>query len=106
MKFSISPDSFFQLNLTQTIKLYDKVKEVANLSGNETLVDLYCGIGSIGLYLADSAKKVYGIDNNESNIKNAKEFAELNNISNAEFSCTNILKFLENHAKSSMMSCE
>ena len=103
LKFSISPDSFFQLNLTQTIKLYDKVKEVANLSGNETLVDLYCGIGSIGLYLADCAKKVYGIDNNESNIKNAKEFAELNNISNAEFSCTNILKFLENQKKNGII---
>lgn len=94
LEFNISPDSFFQLNSSQTIKLYDEVKKAGKFTGNEKVIDLYCGIGSIGLYLADSVAKVYGVDNNKANIKNAKEFAEENNIKNAEFYCGNILPYL------------
>ena len=99
LKFEISPDSFFQLNLKQTIKLYDKIREVAKLTKDMVIADLYCGIGSIGLYLANDVKKVYGVDNNESNIKNAKEFAKLNNITNSEFYYSNVLTFLESLKK-------
>lgn len=94
LEFKISPDSFFQLNSTQTIKLYDEVKKCAAFTGKEKVVDLYCGIGSIGLYLADSVEKVYGVDINKANIKNAKEFALNNGIENAEFFCGNILPHL------------
>lgn len=99
LDFQISPNSFFQLNSKQTIKLYDTIKEVASLTGNENVIDLYCGIGSIGLYLADNAKKVYGVDNNSANIVNAKEFARINNIKNAEFYCGSILPNLEKFSK-------
>ena len=99
LKFSISPDSFFQLNVEQTIKLYNEVKRVAKLKGTENLLDLYCGIGSIGLYLSKDAKKVYGVDNNKSNIKNAIEFAKENNIENAEFYCGDILKYFDKLSK-------
>ena len=94
LEFKISPDSFFQLNSSQTIKLYDEVKKAGNFTGNEKVVDLYCGIGSIGLYLADSVEKIYGVDINKANIKNAKEFALNNGIDNAEFFCGNILPHL------------
>ena len=99
LDFEISPNAFFQLNLTQTIKLYDKIKDVAKLTKDDVLVDLYCGIGSIGLYLADAVKKVYGIDNNEANIVDAREFAKINGITNAEFSNKSILTFLEDLKK-------
>lgn len=95
LEFTISPDSFFQLNSKQTIKLYDEVKKVACLTGKEKIIDLYCGIGSIGLYLADSAASVYGVDNNKANILNAKEFAKDNGINNAQFYYGNILPNLE-----------
>lgn len=94
LEFKISPDSFFQLNSSQTIKLYDEVKKAGNFTGKEKVVDLYCGIGSIGLYLADSVEKIYGVDINKANIKNAKEFALNNGIDNAEFFCGNILPHL------------
>ena len=94
LEFKISPNSFFQLNSSQTIKLYDEVKKAGNFTGNEKVVDLYCGIGSIGLYLADSVEKIYGVDINKANIKNAKEFALNNGIDNAEFFCGNILPHL------------
>ena len=99
LDFEISPSSFFQLNTTQMVKLYDEVKCLASLTGRETVLDLYCGIGSIGMYLADSCEKVYGVDNNPSNINNAKEFAKLNKIDNIEFYCGNIMTFLERLAK-------
>lgn len=94
LEFKISPDSFLQLNSSQTIKLYDEVKKAGNFTGKEKVVDLYCGIGSIGLYLADSVEKIYGVDINKANIKNAKEFALNNGIDNAEFFCGNILPHL------------
>ena len=103
LKFSISPDSFFQLNTKQTIKLYDEVKKAINPKGNEIVLDLYCGIGSIGLYLADSVKEIYGVDNNQSNINNAMEFAKMNNIDNAKFYCGNILNYLDKLKKNNIV---
>lgn len=85
LKFKISPLSFFQVNPLQTKVLYDKVLEYAQLTGNETVWDAYCGIGTISLFLAQKAKKVYGVEVVPEAIQNAKENAELNAISNAEF---------------------
>lgn len=85
LKFKISPMSFFQVNPQQTYKLYMKALEFADLSGSETVIDAYCGIGSISLFLAQKAKKVYGVEIVAPAIENAVENAKLNNISNADF---------------------
>lgn len=85
VKYQISPLSFFQVNPVQTTKLYSKALEYAALTGNEIVWDLYCGIGTISLFLAKSAKAVYGVEIIPQAIEDAKENAKLNNISNAEF---------------------
>ncbi len=85
LTFKISALSFFQVNPLQTYKLYSKALEFANLKGSETVIDAYCGIGSISLFLAQRAKKVYGIEIVDAAIENAKENAILNSIENAEF---------------------
>ncbi len=85
LTFKISAPSFFQVNPIQTYKLYSKVLEFANLKGSETIIDAYCGIGTISLFLAGNAKKVYGVEIIDAAIENAKENAKLNNIENAEF---------------------
>ena len=84
-KFKISPLSFYQVNPIQTEILYNTAKELANLNGNETVFDLYCGIGTISVFMANSCKKVYGIEIVPQAIENAKENAEMNEIKNAEF---------------------
>ena len=83
--YRISPLSFFQVNPIQTQKLYSTALEYAGLTGNETVWDLYCGIGTISLFLAKSAKKVYGVEIVPEAIADAKENAQLNGIENAEF---------------------
>ena len=85
VKYRISPLSFYQVNPKQTKKLYDLAKEYAGLTGNEVLWDLYCGIGTISLYLAKDAKKVYGVEIVPEAIADAKENAKINGIENAEF---------------------
>ena len=85
VKYAISPQSFYQVNAIQTKKLYDKVMEYADLQGNETVWDLYCGIGTISLFLAQKAKKVYGVEIVPQAIADAKENAALNNFENTEF---------------------
>lgn len=85
LKFNISPLSFFQVNPIQTKVLYEKALEYADLTGEETVYDIYCGIGTISLFLAQRAKKVYGIEIVEAAIKDAKENARINDINNAEF---------------------
>ena len=85
VKFKISPLSFFQVNPVQTKKLYDKALEYADLSGNETVWDLYCGIGTISLFLARNAKHVFGIEIVPEAILDAKENAKINGIENASF---------------------
>ena len=81
----ISPVSFLQVNTTQAAKLYDRAKELLNLSNTEFVLDMYCGTGSIGLTMADSVRKVLGIEAVELAVLDAKHNAKLNNISNAEF---------------------
>ena len=85
VKFAISALSFYQVNPDQTKVLYDKTLEYAGLAGNETVIDAYCGIGTISLFLAQKAKKVYGVEIVHEAIEDAKRNAELNDISNAEF---------------------
>lgn len=92
--FYISPSAFFQVNTNQAIKLYDKVKEYAALNKEDIVLDLYCGTGTIALYLSDSCKKVYGIEINEDAIKDANVNKEKNNIRNAQFYALNANQFL------------
>jgi len=84
-KFLISPKSFFQVNHVQTKVLYNKVVEYLNLKGNETVADLYCGIGTISLYISKCAKKVYGVEVVKEAIEDAKENLKLNQVDNVEF---------------------
>ena len=83
--FEISPLSFFQVNPIQTEVLYNKALEYAELKENDTVFDIYCGIGTISLFLAQKATKVYGIEIVEDAIKDAKINAKLNNLNNVEF---------------------
>ena len=87
LRFRISPLSFYQVNPEGTEMLYSKAREYAGLSGKETLLDLYCGAGTIGLTMAKNAKQIIGVEVIPEAIENAKENAEINGISNARFIC-------------------
>jgi 23S rRNA (uracil1939-C5)-methyltransferase len=84
-QFRIGPKSFFQTNTKQGEQLYEVTKDFAELSGNETVYDLYCGAGSIGIFLSKKAKKIIGVDMIAAAIEDAKQNATLNNITTAEF---------------------
>ncbi len=84
-KFKISPMSFYQINPVQTEKLYKIAIEKAELNPNEIVFDLYCGIGTIGIFAAKHAKQVYGIEIVEEAVKDAKQNAQINNIDNISF---------------------
>ncbi len=88
LKFNISPLSFYQVNRDQAERLYGIAEEYAALTGGEFLIDLYCGTGTIGLSMAHGAKKVLGIEIIPQAVENAEENARINNISNAEFICS------------------
>ena len=83
--FKISPLSFYQINPIQTEKLYNLALQKAELTGKEILFDLYCGIGTIGIFMAKKAKEVYGIEIVEQAIEDAKENCKINNITNAKY---------------------
>jgi 23S rRNA (uracil1939-C5)-methyltransferase len=85
IKFDISARSFFQVNPVQTEVLYGKALEYAKLTGGETVIDAYCGIGTISLFLAQKAKSVYGVEIVPEAIEDAKKNAALNDITNASF---------------------
>lgn len=85
VKYRISPLSFYQVNPVQTEKLYSTALEYAGLTGGETVWDLYCGIGTISLFLAQKAKKVYGVEIVPQAIDDARENARINGIENVEF---------------------
>ena len=85
IRFAISPRSFYQVNPVQTKVLYEKALEYAQIDENDVVIDAYCGIGTISLFLAQKAKKVYGIEIVPDAIRDAKMNAELNGITNAEF---------------------
>jgi 23S rRNA (uracil1939-C5)-methyltransferase len=83
--FHISPLSFYQVNPEQTVTLYEKVLEYAALTGNETVFDLYCGIGTISLFFAEKAKRVIGVESVKEAVDMAEKNKLINNISNIEF---------------------
>lgn len=85
VKYQISPLSFYQVNPVQTEKLYGLALDYADLKGEETVWDLYCGIGTISLFLAQKAKQVYGVEIIPQAIEDAKNNAKINGIENAEF---------------------
>ena len=103
VKYQISPLSFYQVNPVQTENLYGQALEYAGLHGNETVWDLYCGIGTISLFLAQKAKQVYGVEIIPQAIEDAKRNAALNGIENAQFfvgkSEEVLPQYYENYAK-------
>lgn len=87
LRFFISPPSFYQVNPQQTRVLYETALEMAGLTGKETVIDAYCGIGTISLFLAQRARKVYGVEIVPEAIENAWYNAEQNKLDNVEFFC-------------------
>ena len=85
VSYEISPLSFYQVNPLQTRKLYEKALEYAKLQGDEVVWDLYCGIGTISLFLAQKAKKVYGVEIVPDAVRDAKRNAKINGMKNVEF---------------------
>ncbi len=98
-KFKISPMSFYQVNPIQTEKLYYKAVEYAKLTGNETVFDLYCGIGTIGIFASKNVKKLYGIETIPEAIEDAWQNAKINNLENAEFFVGDVEKTLPEFIK-------
>lgn len=94
LTFRISPKAFYQVNPTQTVALYNKAVDFADLTGNETLVDAYCGTGTIGMLMASKAKKVVGVELNADAVADAKANAKLNNVDNIEFHCKDAGEFM------------
>lgn len=87
LRFRISPLSFYQVNRNQAERLYNKAAEYANLTGNETVMDLYCGAGTIGLSMASKAKEIIGVEIVPEAVEDAKVNAEMNGVENARFIC-------------------
>lgn len=87
LRFEIAPEAFYQINRTQAELLYAKAKEYADLSGSETLIDLYCGAGTIGLSMADKCRELIGVEIIPEAIENAKRNALQNGAHNARFFC-------------------
>ena len=100
LTFQISSNSFFQTNSFMAEKLYEVILDGANLKGEEIAYDLYCGTGSISLFLAQKAKFVYGFDIIVSSIENAEQNAIINNIENVEFNVANLDKYFNNNKSS------
>ncbi len=107
IKFTISPQSFFQLNTEQTRVLYDIIKDTAELKKTDKIIDAYCGAGTIALYLANYVNEVRGVDIAEQAIEDAKNNAKLNNIQNAYFETGNsevvILNWFDKGYKSDVL---
>ena len=97
--FRISVNSFYQVNSEQTEVLYQTAVELAKLTKNDTVIDAYCGIGTITLMAADYAGKVIGVEVNAQAVKDAKDNAKRNNCTNAEFICQDAGAFMREQAK-------
>lgn len=98
-RFRISARSFYQINPVQTEVLYGKAIEFAALTGRETVLDAYCGIGTIGLCAAEKAKRVIGVELNADAVRDAKQNAKLNNAGNVQFYCADAGRFMVEAAK-------
>lgn len=99
LKFKISLKSFYQVNYNQMIKLYEQIKEFTQATKEDKLLDLYCGIGTISLYMSRYVKEVTGVEIVSQAIDNAKENAKINNISNANFICADASKKMDEYIK-------
>jgi len=104
LAFIISPKSFFQTNTKQAEKLYSITRDFAALTGNEIVYDLYCGTGSIGIFVSKGAKKIIGVEVIEAAIEDAKKNAALNHIEHAQFFAGDVIKicddaFFNTHGK-------
>ena len=104
LDFRIGPKSFFQTNTRQAERLYAVTREFAALSGKEIVYDLYCGTGSIGLFVSDLASRVIGVEVIGAAVSDAKENARINRISNAEFFAGDVIDictdaFFETHGR-------
>lgn len=97
--FRISPKAFYQINPIQTEVLYGKAMEFAGLDGSQTLLDAYCGTGTIGIIASKNAKKVIGVELNSDAVKDAKVNAEINGVKNIEFFEGDAGKFIVNAAE-------
>ena len=95
LRFEIAPAAFYQVNRSQAERLYGKAKEYAALTGSETLLDLYCGAGTIGMSMADRCRELIGVEIIPEAIKNAKQNAERNGVHNARFLCGDATKAAE-----------
>jgi 23S rRNA (uracil1939-C5)-methyltransferase len=93
-KFEISSNSFFQTNTRQAEKLYEIVLGMADLQGSESVLDLYCGTGTISIFLSQNAKRVIGVESVKESVKNARRNAGLNGVTNCEFICGEVKKVL------------
>ncbi|MDD7613969.1 MAG: 23S rRNA (uracil(1939)-C(5))-methyltransferase RlmD, partial [Clostridiaceae bacterium] len=96
--FSISAKSFYQINPVQTEKLYMKAMDFAGLTGKETVIDAYCGIGTIGIVASKQAKEVIGVEVNRDSVHDAIENAKLNGIKNIRFYCADAGEFMTDMA--------
>ncbi len=97
--FRISSRSFYQVNAVQTEKLYLKALELAGLTGRETVLDAYCGIGTIGIIASRHAGQVIGVELNEDAVRDAVNNAKLNQVSNIRFYCNDAGRFMVNMAQ-------
>ena len=93
-RFRISPQSFYQVNIRQTELLYRTAIDLAGLTGSETLLDAYCGTGTIGLCASDRVKKLIGVELNADAVRDAKVNARLNQVANADFICEDAGRFM------------
>ena len=103
-QFKIGPKSFFQTNSSQGERLYQVARDFAELTGKEIVYDLYCGTGSIGIFVSKQAKKIIGVEMIEAAIEDAKENAAMNNLTSAEFMAGDVIKvcndeFFEIHGR-------
>lgn len=99
LTFSISARAFYQINPTQTEVLYKQAISLAGLTGEERVIDAYCGVGTIGLIAASGAKEVLGVENNRDAVRDAKENAKRNGIANARFLCADAGEYMEQMAQ-------
>ena len=90
----ISPKAFYQINPTQTQILYETAVDFAGLDGSQSVIDAYCGTGTIGIVASDKAKQVVGVELNEDAVRDAKYNARLNKVENIRFFCADAGKFM------------
>lgn len=97
IKYKVSPKAFFQINTSNISNLYDEIVKYGNFNKNDKVIDLYCGVGSISLYIAKYVKSVLGIEIIPDAIKDAKENAKINKINNANFLCGDVSKLIDDN---------